>query len=100
MQMNVTVLWESGFNISSTAATVEVDVMPHLARVPEGGSFAGYSVALENLGAKYVRFSPWYGYPRVVVAELRDADCSPGGKGSAWNSTLLDQACAPKILLP
>ena len=33
-----------------------------------------------------VRFSPWFGYPRVVVPELERTQC----QGSAWNSTLMD----------
>ena len=85
----VTPNWTSSFRTTSTAATVEVDIMPHLARVPEGGSFGGYATALHDLGAAYVRFSPWYLYPRVAVAELTKTDCS--AHGSTWNSTLLDQ---------
>ena len=85
----VTPKWTSSFRTTSTAATVEVDIMPHLARVPEGGSFGGYATALHDLGAAYVRFSPWYLYPRVAVAELTKTDCS--AHGSTWNSTLLDQ---------
>ena len=72
----------------TTAATVEVDVMPHLSRVDEGGSFPGYYSALSNLGARYVRFSPWFPYPKVNVAELEKADCA--AHGSSWNTTLLD----------
>jgi len=81
--------WTTSLRNVSTAATIEVDVMPHLGRTPEGGSFTGYYTALSNLGAAYVRFAPWVGYPRVVVAELEKADCS--GRGSSWNTTLLDQ---------
>ena len=72
----------------TTAATVEVDVMPHLSRVDEGGSFPGYYSALSNLGARYVRFSPWFPYPKVNVAELEKADCA--AHGSSWNTALLD----------
>ena len=76
----------------STAATVEVDVMPFLGRTPKGGPFESYFTALSNLGATHVRFSPWYGYPRVTVAELYPPDCT--SKGTSWNSTLLDQILA------
>jgi hypothetical protein len=62
--------------------------MPHLARVHEGGPFGPYLSALEDLGAAYVRFAPWFGYLRVVVPEWTKANCS--GAGSSWNSTLLD----------
>ena len=65
----------------TTASTVEVDVMPHLGRTPRGGSFDGFEQAISNLGAKYVRYSPWYAYPKVVTPELRPTDCA--GKGSS-----------------
>ena len=51
-----------------------------------------YLSALENLGASYVIFSPWFGYPRVVVPEWTKANCT--GSGSSWNSTLLDAVVA------
>ena len=73
-----------------TAASFEVDIMPHLSRVPEGGSFNGYYEALSSLGSAYVRFSPWFGYPRLAVTELTPPDCSVTGTGSSWNSSELD----------
>ena len=82
--------WKSLRRTVTTAATVEVDVMPHLGRTPHGGPFNGYMSALSNLGSRFVRFSPWYAYPRVVVPELERADCRPNGKGSSWNATLLN----------
>ena len=85
---HATVDWTQATMTVTTAATVEVDVMPHLSRTAEGGSFPGYYSALSNLGARYVRFSPWFAYPRVVVAELERADCD--GRGSSWNTTHLD----------
>ena len=50
---------------SHQAATVEVDVMPFLARVDVGGPFDKYYSALQELGSDYVRFAPWFGYPKV-----------------------------------
>ena len=79
--------WQSITRTTHTAATFEVDVMPHLARTPEGGPFDAYREALQNLGASYVRFSPWLVYPRVVVPELTQA---VGCEGANWNSSLLD----------
>ena len=81
--------WATPLRTATTAATVEVDVMPHLSRVHEGGSFPGYFSALSDLGSRFVRFSPWFAYPRVVVAELERADCRRDGK-SSWNTTHLD----------
>ena len=88
---------------ANTAATVEVDVMPQLGRTPEGGPFAGYEAALSNLGANFVRFAPWYAYPKVVVAELEPTTCGKNGHFS-WNTSLLDAVvsdfmiavCGPK----
>jgi len=65
--------------------------MPHLGRTPDGGPFGAFYEAVQDLGAAYVRYSPWYAYPGVVVPELYPADCSAGGKGSSWNSTALDE---------
>ncbi len=74
-----------------TASTVEVDVMPFLARgVDEGGPFAGYQKALQDLGAEFVRFSPWYPYPLVAVTELYPPDCTATKPATNWNSTLFD----------
>ena len=71
-------------------ATVEVDVMPFLGRTSFGGPFDAYSEALSGIGASYVRFSPWYPNPRVVVPELRPSDCTPSKPATNWNSTMLD----------
>ena len=71
-----------------TSSQIEVDFMPFLSRSDDGGSFDGYFNALSNLGAEYMRFSPWVGYPKVVVPELEESSCP----GSNWNSTLMDQA--------
>ena len=92
----VKVDWASSLRRVTTASTVEVDVMPHLARTTHGGSFDGFQQAISNLGAKYVRYSPWYAYPKVVTPELQPTDCS--GKGSSWNSTLLDGIIADFML--
>ena len=76
--------------VASTAATVEVDVMPFLARVAEGGPFAAYYKALSELGADFVRYAPWCPYPRVVVPELTPPDCTKTKRATNWNSTLFD----------
>ena len=81
---------------TATAATVEVDVMPQLARNLNESGFDGYFEALENMGNAYVRFAPWFGYPRVVVPEFEKTNCS--SYGSTWNSTLLDGVVADFML--
>ena len=93
MRLDVRVAWSNPpLRTVATAATVEVDVMPHLGRTPDGGPFNSYFESLQNLGAGQVRFAPWFGYPGVVVPELKQANCSGGG--SSWNSTLLDEVVA------
>lgn len=76
--------------VACTASTVEVDVMPFLGRTPEGGPFDAYYEALSDLGAEYVRYAPWYPYPRVVVAELDPPDCTATTPATNWNSELFD----------
>jgi hypothetical protein len=82
-----------------TASTVEVDVMPFLGRArPEcekagkctAGPFNGYYEALQDLGAEYVRYAPWYPYPKVVVTELYPPDCTAMKPATNWNSTNFD----------
>ena len=90
----VSVDWSSAFKTVTTAATMEITIMPFLARVPQGGSFAGYARALSALPATQVRFAPWMAYPRVSVLELDEPDCSSTGPGSSWNSTVLDAVLA------
>jgi len=82
----------------TTAATVEVDIMPQLARSSGDPGFSGYFEALSNLNAAHVRFAPWYGYPRAAVLELEPADCGAGGAGSSFNSSVLDEALADFML--
>ena len=74
--------------VASTASTVEVDVMPFLGRTPEGGPFDAYFEALSNLGSEYVRYAPWYPYPRVVVTELEPPDCTATKPGPPENASL------------
>ena len=67
--VTVQIDWTRELRRVKTAATVEVDVMPFLARQPTtdpiitkppyGGSFEMYYKALSELNASYVRFAPW-----------------------------------------
>ena len=87
-----------------TSSTVEVDIMPQLARGRDP-VFPGYYEALSSMGNAHVRFAPWFGYPRAAVLELEPADC--GGRGSSFNSTVLDgvledfmlAVCGPRAAL-
>lgn len=87
---DVRVDWSKVITRTSTAATIEVDVMPFLARTDYGGPFNAYYEALENLGAEFVRFAPWFPNPRAVVTELTRPDCNATTPASNWNSTYFD----------
>lgn len=92
----VTVDWAAPPSRSGvvTAATVEVDIMPQLARASGDPVFPGYLAALAAMGNAHVRFAPWYPYPRAAVLELEPANCSAGGRGTSFNSTVLDAVLA------
>jgi hypothetical protein len=84
--IHATVDWSAVLRTVKTSAQIETDVMPFLGRTPDGGDFNGYLNALQNIGAEYMRFSPWFGYPQVVVPELVQTKC----QGSEANYTLMD----------
>ena len=99
--LNIHLDWSRPIGQSSTAATVEVDVMPFLARQPAtdpyirdhhyGGSFEAYQTALAHMNASYVRFAPWCPNPRLVVPELTPPSCTATKPAANWNSTFFDQ---------
>merc|ERR1719272_82213 len=86
----VTIAWDAVKVRTSTAATIEVDVMPFLGRTDFGGPFNAYYESLENLGAEYVRYAPWFPNPRVVVPELVPSDCTATKPATNWNSSYFD----------
>eukprot|EP01045_Picozoa_sp_COSAG04_P015524 COSAG04_NODE_1231_length_7676_cov_2.067705_5_plen_133_part_00 len=74
--------WASpALTTASTAATVEVDCCePFLTRDPEahrdgGGPFAPYMVAMQDLGADFVRWAPWYPCASRPPPPLRPIPC-------------------------
>jgi hypothetical protein len=99
--INVSVDWDAApITTASTAATVEVDCCePFLTRNPSahvhgGGPFDGYLSAMKALGAEYVRFAPWYPYPKIAVVELEPSDCTVTKPATNWNSSLFDPILA------
>jgi hypothetical protein len=83
-QNTVKVNWDKITGVSSTTATLQVVVNPMLRRGSpiHDGSFQ----ALKALQADYVRFVPWYPYPKLVVAELRP----PTRDSSFWDFSYID----------
>merc|ERR1712166_1218013 len=88
--VTVDVDWTPTLRQSTTAATIEVDVMPFLGRTDSGGPFNAYYQALAGLGSEYVRFAPWFPNPRAVVTELTPSDCTAAKPATNWNSTVFD----------
>ncbi len=78
------VKWDNVIMVSKSTPTLQVVGNPMLRRgaAMHDGSFS----ALKDLGADYVRYVPWFPYPKLVVAEL---DAPDGGKTS-WDFSLID----------
>jgi hypothetical protein len=91
VDVNISVNWRNVTLNTSTAATIEVDVMPFLGRTSYGGPFDAYYEALSQLGSEFVRYSPWFPNPRAVVAELSPSDCTAAQPATNWNSTVFDE---------
>ena len=80
----ITIQWDKVTVVSNTTPTLQVVVNPPL-RPGEPLGKAAYK-ALKDLGADYVRYVPWYPYPKLVVAELEP----PTPQKTSWDFTLID----------
>jgi hypothetical protein len=80
----LTVKWTNSLMVSQSTPTLQVVGNPMLRRGASmhDGSFD----ALKDLGADYVRYVPWFPYPKLAVAEL---DAPESGKTS-WDFSLID----------
>jgi len=78
------VKWNNSIMVSKSTPTLQVVGNPMLRRGASmhDGSFR----ALKDLGADYVRYVPWFPYPKLVVAELEPPE---NGKTS-WDFSLID----------
>lgn len=67
---SVAVKWDDVVSVSRTTPTLQVVVNPMLKRNSpiHKGSFK----ALSELNADYVRFVPWFPYPKAAVVELKE----------------------------
>ena len=76
--------WDNTIGVSKSTPTMQVVVNAKLRR----GSNMHDSIfnAIKNLNAEYVRFAPWYPYPKLAVAELEP----PDGKRTYWDFSLID----------
>lgn len=80
----VNIQWDKTTVISKSTPTLQVVVNPPL-RHGEPLSVAAYK-AVKELGANYVRYVPWFPYPRLAVAELEP----PTPQKTSWNFSLID----------
>jgi hypothetical protein len=80
----VEVHWDHVVAVSRSTPTLQVVVNPKLL----GGSNLHDSTfqALHELGADYVRYVPWFPYPRLVVAELKP----PADGRTSWDFSPID----------
>ncbi len=81
---SLVVKWNSSLMVSKSTPTLQVVGNPMLRRgaTMHDGSFG----ALADLRGDYVRYVPWFPYPKLAVAEL---DAPDSGKTS-WDFSLID----------
>jgi hypothetical protein len=81
---SVSINWEIRQFTSKTTPTLQVVEMPGL-RFP-AAVHDNLFKALKDLGADYVRYVPWFPYPKLAVAELK----RPTRDSVFWDFTYLD----------
>jgi hypothetical protein len=83
-EYKVAVNWDSIIATSKTRATLQVVENPAVR--PSSPIHENTFMALKNLGADYVRYVPWFPYPKMAVAELKRATRD----STFWDFTYLD----------
>lgn len=84
MAQTLDVNWTSVERVSKSTPTLQVVGNPQLRRT--GAMHDGSFAALKNLGADYVRYVPWFPYPKLAVAELEP----PTATKTSWDFSLID----------
>lgn len=82
--VQLSIQWNKTTVLSKSTPTLQVVVNPPL-RPGEPLSAASYK-AVKELGADYVRYVPWFPYPKLAVAELEP----PTSQGTSWDFSLID----------
>ena len=80
----VTVDWKKTITVSKTTPTLQLVENPMVR--PGSSIHVATFKALKELGADYVRYVPWFPYPKMAVAELEP----PTKDKTFWNFTYLD----------
>ena len=82
----VVVDWSNTIMVSKTTPALQVVENPKL-RQPSSFHNSTYN-ALKDLGADYVRYVPWFPYPKLAVAELK----APTKSETFWDFAYLDSS--------
>ena len=80
----VTIDWNKTIYTSKTTPTLQLVENPMVR--PGSSIHVATFKALKELGADYVRYVPWFPYPKMAVAELEP----PTKDKTSWNFTYLD----------
>lgn len=79
----IKVKWDASEAVSKTTPTLQLVENPMVRQSPiHEATFR----ALKNLGADYVRYVPWFPYPKLAVAELKP----PSGGKTYWDFKLIE----------
>jgi hypothetical protein len=80
----ITVNWHNTLTVSKTTATLQLVENPMVR--PGSPIHTNTFTALKDLGADFVRYVPWFPYPKMAVAELQP----PTSSKTFWDFTYLD----------
>jgi hypothetical protein len=83
----IKVNWNDQVTVSKTTPTLQLVENPKVRQPP---IHAAVFKALKDLGADYVRYVPWFPYPKLAVAELKP----PANGKTYWDFKLLDSTMA------
>lgn len=80
----VRISWDKTTHTSRTTSTLQLVENPMVR--PSSPIHRQTFAALKELGADYVRYVPWFPYPKMAVAELKP----PAKEATYWDFTYLD----------
>jgi hypothetical protein len=80
----VTINWDKTVSVSKTTPTLQLVYNPYVR--PNSPIHKGTFDALKNLKADYVRYVPWFPYPKAAVVELKE----PTKDQTFWDFTYAD----------
>jgi hypothetical protein len=83
-QPTLNIGWEKTTHVSKTTPTLQLVENPMVR--PSSPIHKQTFAALKDLGADYVRYVPWFPYPKMAVAELK----APTKEATFWDFTYLD----------